>query len=210
MLQTQTVTEPTLGLLKELMVIPDLLSFFLVGGTNLSLKLGHRRSIDIDLFTNTPFDSDALLRVLEKKYSELIIIKHTPGAILGYINGIKVDLILYDYQMLESVEVIDTIRFASLPDVVAMKISAISRRGAQKDFWDLAELLDHYSLEQMLSFFAQKHKATDIGHIVRSLIYFADAEESEPPLTLKKVTWKAVKNKIEKTVRKYIQDQTRQ
>ncbi len=110
--------------------------------------------------------------------------------------------------MLGPIEEIDGIRLASLLDLVAMKVNAISRRGVQKDFWDIAELLDHFSLEQMLLFFKQKHKATDVGHIVRSLVYFADADESEPPLTLKKHTWNGVKKKIEGAVRKYVQDQT--
>ncbi len=208
MLQIQAVAEPALELLKELMRLPELKSFFLVGGTNLSLKLGHRRSVDLDFFTNSPFDSDALLNVLEKKFSDLVVVRRTPGAILGYIQEVKVDFILYEYPMLQPVEEIDGFRFASLSDIAAMKINAISRRGVQKDFWDIAELLDHFSLEQMLSFFKQKHKATDIGHLVRSLVYFADAEESESPLALKKNTWVAVKLKIETSVRAYVQNQT--
>jgi len=199
-----------LELLKELMQLPELKSFFLVGGTNLSLKLGHRRSVDLDFFTNSPFDSDTLLRMLEKRFSDLVIVRHTPGAILGYIRRVKVDFILYEYPMLQPIEEIDGIRLAALPDIAAMKINAISRRGVQKDFWDIAELLDHFSLEQMLLFFKQKHQATDIGHLVRSLIYFADADGSEPPLALKKNTWSDVKIKIEASVRDYVQNQTRQ
>lgn len=190
------------------MRLPELKAFFLVGGTNLSLKLGHRISVDLDLFTDAPFDSDALLRTLEGKFPDLIIIRHTPGAVLVYIQKIKVDFIVYEYELLQPVEEVDGVRFASLPDVAAMKINAVSRRGVKKDFWDIAELLDHFSLEQMFQFFKQKHKATDIGHLVRSLVYFADAEGSDPPLMLKKNTWKEVKKKIERNVRKYVEDQT--
>ena len=190
------------------MRLPELKAFFLVGGTNLSLKLGHRISVDLDLFTDAPFDSDALLRMLESKFPDLIIIRHTPGAVLAYIQKIKVDFIVYEYELLQPVEEVEDIRFASLPDVAAMKINAVSRRGVKKDFWDIAELLDHFSLEQIFQFFKQKHKATDVGHLVRSLVYFADTEESEPPLMLKKNTWKEVKKKIERNVRKYVQDQT--
>ena len=208
MLQFQTVTEPTLALLRELMRLPELNAFFLVRGTNLSLKLGHRISVDLELFTDGPFDSDALLRALENQFPDLMIIRHTPGAILAYIQKIKVDFIVYEYELLQPVEEVDGIRFASLPDVAAMKINAVSRRGVKKDFWDIAELLDHFSLEQMFQFFKQKRKATDVGHLVRSLVYFADAEESESPLALKKNTWAEVKKKIERNVRMYVQDQT--
>lgn len=208
MLQKQTVSESILALLNELMQLPELASFFLVWGTNLSLRLGHRISVDLDLFIDAPFDSEVLLGALEKRFFDLLIIKHTPGSILCFIERVKVDFILYEYPMLEPIEVVDGIRLASLPDLAAMKVNAISRRGVQKDFWDIAELLDHYSLEQMLLFFKQKHKATDVGHIVRSLVYFADADKSEPPLTLKKNTWNGVKKKIEGAVRKYVRDQT--
>lgn len=208
MLQYQTLTESTLALLRELMRLPELKAFFLVGGTNLSLKLGHRISVDLDLFTDMPFDSDTLLRTLEGKFPDLIIIRHTPGAVLAYIQKVKVDFIVYEYDLLQPVEEIDGIRFVSLPDVAAMKVNAVSRRGVKKDFWDIAELLDHFSLEQMFQFFKKKHKATDVGHLVRSMVYFADAEESESPLTLKKNTWAEVKKKIERKVRMYVQDQT--
>ena len=62
MLQTQTVNGATLELLKSLMASPALKQFDLVGGTNLSLRLGHRLSIDLDLFTAQPFDVEGLAR----------------------------------------------------------------------------------------------------------------------------------------------------
>ena len=64
MLQTQTVDRDTLGLLKDLMATPELQQFALVGGTNLSLRLGHRLSVDLDLFTNEPFDTEGALTYL--------------------------------------------------------------------------------------------------------------------------------------------------
>lgn len=61
MLQTQTVNGDTLGLLKSLMATPILQQFDLVGGTNLSLRLGHRLSIDLDLFTTQPAKFQVIL-----------------------------------------------------------------------------------------------------------------------------------------------------
>ena len=55
MLQTQTVAESTLDLLRRLLELPELENFALVGATNLSLRLEHRISVDLDLFTNEPF-----------------------------------------------------------------------------------------------------------------------------------------------------------
>ena len=160
MLQTQTVDGSTLGLLKDLMAIPELEQFALVGGTNLSLRLGHRLSIDLDLFTNKAFDTEGIARIL-------------------------------------------TARFPST--IMAMKMSAIARRGVKKDFWDVAELLDMYSLAEMIEFYKAKYASHDILHLVRALAYFADAEKQKDPDPLKKMTWKQVKVKMQITVKKYLE-----
>ena len=78
---------------------------------------------------------------------------------------------------LSSVEMIEGIRLASVPDIIAMKLNAITRRSTKKDFFDIAELLDRYSLQEMLHFFTDKYAATDIGFVVRSLTYFEGAEK---------------------------------
>jgi Nucleotidyl transferase AbiEii toxin, Type IV TA system len=70
MLQTQTVEGNTLGLLKSLMAMQSLQQFALVGGTNLSLRLGHRLSIDLDLFTPQPFNVDSLARIIIAQFPD--------------------------------------------------------------------------------------------------------------------------------------------
>lgn len=59
MLQTSTVKESTLGLLKRLQAEPLLITTRLVGDTALSLQIGHRQSDDLDLFSVEPLDEDA-------------------------------------------------------------------------------------------------------------------------------------------------------
>lgn len=68
MLYTQTVTGAALDLLKELTSLPELSQFGLVGGTNLSLRLGHRTSVDLDMFTNKYFDSEWIYNYLEARF----------------------------------------------------------------------------------------------------------------------------------------------
>ena len=69
MLQYGTIHPTTLGLLKRLMQIPELSDFFLVGGTALALQLGHRISIDLDLFTKNDFDCELIFSNLTNKFS---------------------------------------------------------------------------------------------------------------------------------------------
>lgn len=85
-----------------------------------------------------------------------------------------------------------------------MKLSAIARRGVKKDFWDIAALLDHYSLHEMLDFYRAKYSSHDIFHLLRSLVYFTDAEAQKDPDPLKDVTWQQVKKKVGTAVQHYV------
>ena len=205
MLQTQTVDGATLGLLKELMSVPELQQFALVGGTNLSLRLGHRLSIDLDLFTNEPFDTEGVAQILVARFPNTVIASRSDTMLFAYINDIKIDMVLLPYPYIEPIEDYDGIRLVSLPDIMAMKMSAVARRGVKKDFWDVAELLDMYSLGEMIEFYKAKYTSHDIFHLVRALAYFADAEKQKDPDPLKKMTWKQVKTKIQLTVKKYLE-----
>lgn len=206
MLYENTVAPATLGLLKELMRLQVLQPFVLVGGTNLSLRLGHRISEDLDIFVNESYESDHIAPLLRDLFGkEITIVEQRIHTLLTYIRSIKVDIVLHRYPYLQSVETIDDIRFASMPDIVAMKLNAITRRGAKKDFFDIYELLDHYTLDQMLHFFEEKYASTDIGFVVRSLVYFEEADRSKDPIMLKKNNWQQVKNKIGQVVREYWQ-----
>lgn len=204
MLYENTVAPATLGLLRALMQMEALQNFALVGGTNLSLRLGHRISEDLDIFANEPYDSEDVIKPLRDLFSgEITIAERRIHTILAYIRTVKVDLVLHRYPYLHPVETIDGIRFVSIPDVAAMKLNAITRRGAKKDFFDIAELLDRYTLAEMLQFFADKYAATDIGFVVRSLTYFEEAENSKYPVMLKDANWKQVKKKIQQAVKDF-------
>ena len=205
MLQTQTVDRDTLELLKELMTLPELQQFSLVGGTNLSLRLGHRLSVDLDLFTNEPFDTEKISLILTDRFTNTTIASTSDTMLFAFINNIKLDMVLLPYKYIEPIENYDGIRLVSLPDIMAMKLSAIARRGVKKDFWDIAELLDMYSLAEMIEFYKAKYASHDIFHLIRALAYFTDAEKQKDPDTLKKMTWKQVKTKMQITVKKYLE-----
>lgn len=204
MLQTQTVTGTALDLLKELMQMSGLDSFALVGGTNLSLRFGHRRSIDIDLFTNKFFSPETIYNQLAAKFSNIILASQSETMLFVYINDVKTDLVLLPYPFLEPVEEIEGLRLLSVPDIAAMKLSAIARRGVKKDFWDIAELLNVYSIGEMIAFYKAKYSSHDIFHLLRSLVYFEDAETQVDPFPLNKTTWKQVKKRVQIAVQGYV------
>lgn len=205
MLNYQTLENNTLQLLKELMQIPELDNFVLVGGTNLALRFGHRISVDIDLFTNEPFEIEEVKAAIASKFDNKILLGEKKQSLWFVINGIKVDFILHQYRYIKKIEIIDGIRMLSVQDIIPMKLQALAGRGVKKDFWDIYELLHHYNINEMRVFHENKYPDTDFGYIVLSLTYFADAEvQNEDPIGLKGVTWEEIKSKISRSTQEYI------
>lgn len=201
MLQTRTVEPGTLELLKQLMLLPELGSFYLVGGTAIALQLGHRKSIDLDLFTAEPFNNSTLLEVLPANF-EISVELDEPNMLIATIEGIKVDFVKMGYPILFPTLLIEEVRMLDLRDIAAMKLKAIAQRGSKKDFFDIHFLLDQMSLETMISMFRQKFKMHEVFHIIKSLTYFEDAEQSTNPVVFdKKVTWQKVKGTIKAAVK---------
>jgi predicted nucleotidyltransferase component of viral defense system len=203
-----TVEDKTYQLLQQLMQIPELENFVLVGGTNLSLKFGHRISIDLDLFTNEPFNTQEVFTGIITELPQTIKIDERKQTIWLNIDGIKVDIILHKYPYLKPIEIIDGVRFMSIEDIIPMKLEAMATRGVKKDFWDIGELLNHYSLNQMFEYYQMKYPNSDIGHVILSMTYFVDAEiQKDNPDDLRGITWELVKNKMKNTVAEYVKQQ---
>jgi len=207
MLHIKTVEPGTFSLLKRLMELPSLRSFSLVGGTALSLRYGHRSSIDLDLFFHEKFDHLSIERELIHEFESAFDYEsgHKNLGIFCYINKIKVDIIYFPHLPIAAIETSDKIRIYSNADIAAMKIQAILGRAKKKDFWDLYELLQHYSLEQMINWHKQKYPNQMLAiSIPNAITYFVEAEESETPVSFKKQTWEGVKKGISKAVSDYL------
>lgn len=189
------------------MKVPELSAFQLVGGTALSLQYGHRLSVDLDLFSLKEFETQFIVTSLEKYFPNFTYrnITNLIG-LFGYIGNIKVDFIKYHhYPTIETPKEIQGIRFMSTPDIIAMKVNAVLKRGAKKDLWDIAELLKYYSIKDFIDFYQQKfHSQQLLISIPQALTYFDDAEETEDPVSLKGQTWESVKAFIQKKVRDYL------
>ena len=207
MLHTKTIEPRTLSILNELMQIHDLNQFSLVGGTALSLKYGHRLSVDLDLFSDQEMNKDLLIDFLKKKYTDRFIIENTQAkwGIFCYIDNIKIDIVQYPHSLIGKIENIESIRLYHDKDLMAMKIQAILGRAKKKDFWDIAELLEHYSIQEMMTCHKAKYPNQMLGiSIPQALTYFVDADDSEEPITIKPMTWEEVKSNISNKVREFL------
>jgi predicted nucleotidyltransferase component of viral defense system len=181
--------------------------FSLVGGTALALKYGHRISVDLDLFSNLPFDNSEIIAALESEFGEafLLHLNREKFGIFCYIHEIKVDIIKHPFILLQDLELVEGIRMYHTADLAAMKVNAVLGRGKKKDFWDIFELLHHYTLPDIIQFYNDKfpNQQLMIG-IPHALTYFDDAEESEDPVSLKGQTWKSVKKFIQQKVSEFL------
>ena len=199
MLQTQTVLPATLELLKSLMSQPELKNFALAGGTSLSLQIGHRISVDLDFFGNSPFEIDEMLDLLHT-LGKVSILKQSRNILITEVNGVKVDFVNYRYPLLRNILEIDGIRLVSTADIAAMKFSAVAGRGRKRDFTDIYFLLQTFSLAEIMSFYNTKYNDGSEMMVARSLTYFDDADGDQDMQMLKKAPWNTVKKTILKAV----------
>lgn len=158
MLHKETVSTEMWELLQKLMKDEMLKDFDLVVGTSLSLQIGHRLSIDIDLFTTRGFDQQALLKHLASKYPAVMIRDMFDNTILLDIGKVKVDILAHQYPLQKPIVIREGVRLASLEDIGAMKLHAIFQNGTRiKDLIDMYFLLEHNPLKIYLESYRNKY-----------------------------------------------------
>ncbi|MFN3909505.1 MAG: nucleotidyl transferase AbiEii/AbiGii toxin family protein [Flavobacterium sp.] len=158
--------------------------------------MGHRNSIDIDLFGSQEIDSDLFVSILNE-LGKTEVSKSSKNILITAISGIKVDFINYRYTLLDDPIEVDSIRLVSKKDIAAMKLNAIAGRGYKKDFIDLFYLLNDFSMKQMLDFYHQKFFDGSEFMVLKSLTYFEEAENQPLPKMMKNnFNWESCKKKI--------------
>lgn len=184
-------------------------AFRLVGGTALSLQLGHRISVDIDMFSDADYGSVDFIPVCNKFIDRFaVVIGDKPdnkGFGISFLIGdatddlVKLDMFYTDGFIFPPV-VINNIRMADIRDIAVMKLEVISNGGRKKDFWDISELLEHISFDTMLKLYLTKYPYADTELIIRQMINFSLADEMADPVCLRGKYWEIIKLDLEELV----------
>ena len=195
-----------MDILKRIQALPNVSELRLVGGTALALHIGHRKSVDLDLFGS--FDENMSFRSLLLNAGYAADGSETGTVQTLKVNGVKVDFVSYPYPWLNEGVSEDGMMLADIHDIAAMKLSAAANRGRKKDFIDIAFLLDKFSIEDLFDLYQRKFSVSEYSFALRGLTYFDDAEDDPMPEMLIPVTWKDVKRKIESAVREFVKGRT--
>ncbi len=190
-------------LVQQLQAIPELKDFYLVGGTALALQLGHRNSIDIDLFTKNEFEPGVIENLLDSNYIFSATLARK-GTLLAVVNNIKTDFIRHNYELLFPPVTEEGITFLRKEDIAAMKFHAIIQSGKRlKDFIAIYFLLEHFSMKQMVDFFSSKYKYSNPMIAMKAVNFFDDIDENiDPPKLLKPLPLKKITERIREATQK--------
>ncbi|CAN5421301.1 hypothetical protein BH09BAC5_BH09BAC5_05210 [soil metagenome] len=199
----KSVNPYLLEVLHILMEADCLEKFRLIGGTALSLHRGHRESVDIDLFTDAEYgsvDFEAINSLIRKTFPYFDTNDYKEvGMGRSYYVGksksdcIKIDLFYTDKYIQDFLDV-DGIRLASIGEIIAMKMDVVSRGGRKKDFWDIHELKDEYSFNEMLALHEKRYPYTHDEKIIENnFTNFISADEDFDPICLRGKHWEIIK-----------------
>ena len=195
------IAPKTYQLIQELQAMPYLKDFHLVGGTALALQLGHRNSIDIDLFTQINFDDFELVQVLTENYNFKEIFKRK-NTIISLIDNIKTDFIRHAYPFIKPPITEEGIRLLGLEDIAAMKLHAIVQSGKRlKDFIDIYFILQHHTMAQIVGYYEEKYMFSNAIVALKALNYFDDIDvEMDPPKMITYIPIADIKERIQSAI----------
>ena len=205
-LYLNSVSSNLFEMLTQLMRIEEFNPFRLVGGTALGLQLGHRISVDIDLFTDVDYQSidfSAIDNLLKKifPFTEMLYTGNNSFGKSYYIGNsrneaVKLDLFYTDLFIRPIVEK-DSVRMASIEEIAAMKMEVIGNGGRKKDFWDIHELLDYLSFEQILALHAERYPYSHSKDVlINKVVDFHFADDDLNPICLKGKYWELIKEDL--------------
>ncbi len=203
MLHLSTVEKETYAALTAIFSIPEIKeNFALAGGTSIALQLGHRTSIDLDIFTSKNFNPKELETIVSS-HPEIAFdfVNSNRTMLFGYVNKIKCDFVLEPSILLQPFIGYENVNYFHLQDIAAMKMHTICGRGKRKDFFDIYVLIENFGWPAMLEWFVKKYDDSQLYFLWRSITYFDDADEDVeitglPPYTKK---WEEIKEFIKKT-----------
>lgn len=196
----EVITKEAFHVIKR--IGPFLHAFYLGGGTGLALQIGHRISYDLDFFTPKDFWVEELLQQLKADKIHSI----EKGTIHCELRGVRLSFLHYDLPLIFEPVKWQNIKVAHWLDIAAEKLKTVSQRGSKKDFYDIFFAIKNSSIEQICSVFTKRFKDRGINryHVLKSLVYFEDAEEEPDPQLLRKdVNWSEIKEFFKKNIKEF-------
>ncbi len=203
-IHTETIPQSTKEVLSKIKHLSALKKFYLSAGTALSLQLGHRESEDLDFFNGEQFDP----QVVQQQLLEVGSLDNTEislGTLNTFLQGVKLQFLYYPYRLLEEPEIWDGIFISSVIDIACTKLITISMRGSKKDFVDLYVILQTITLQELFKKLDEKYQDINYNHthILKSLVYFEDADRQPMPRMHIALNWDEVKRVIVEKVREF-------
>ena len=206
MLHKEIISTQTLELLIRLQQKEYFRGFYLAGGTALALQIGHRKSLDLDFFSDFSFDTQYMLENLSADFNFKLFFS-AANTLKGSIEDVKIDILAHRYPYINPPVTIDNIAMVSTEDIIAMKLNAIAISGQRvKDFIDIYFLLKSYSIGDMISFYKQKYASFNEVNVLKSLTWYDDIDLSDWPVLLDnpKLKWSEIMKKITRETKNYL------
>lgn len=184
--------------------------FILAGGTGLALRIGHSVSNDLDFFTVMDFSMEKVFEEIKTLDKTARVLQEEEGTLTVLIGGTKVSMLRYEYGFLEETAPVEGVPVAGIYDIAAMKIIAISQRGAKRDFADLYFIMQDAPFWRIAENMVKRFGAGRIApvHIGKALGFFDDAEADPEPqyLAAARPEWKRIKKFFKDRVRQMVLD----
>ena len=205
MLHWETVSTELKDLILFVSQRPVFNDFSLGGGTALALQLGHRISVDADFISAIKFDRETMLKHAREELDNVTDLHLGEMGVFLKSNGIKVDFLSWGLPFIRPIQNLEGVRILSIEDIVAMKLFAITRRGEKKDYYDLAILLDWFSLKELFDFYHERHKGDDTSLLLRFLVSFSDIDKQPEPHRLYEMDWPSARERLVKATKLFLQ-----
>jgi len=177
--------------------------WYLAGGTALALQVGHRQSVDLDFFTKlSQFDEKKTEEILSAR-GEWLTTSMSRSTLYGEFFEGKISLISYPFfKPANPMFTFGNVSLLAPSDIAVMKIIAISQRGKKRDFFDLFWLCQNVRPlnDFIVNVNSQYNVRQNLAHILKSLVYFEDAESDPAPDIFFEADWPGVKDYFKKEV----------
>jgi hypothetical protein len=183
--------------------------FYLAGGTALALQIGHRLSVDLDLFSPAYSDIPSLFEPLRKALEPFSaeLADSAWGNLVLLVNGVRVGFYGYGYELVAPLGEAGGVALASLADIGLMKLDALLGRASRKDFHDLYAICQRTNLQALLALAPRKYPAVRdfAAQAARHMVYFERADQETPVPLLEDTPWETVKTWFRQQAREIVE-----